>query len=53
MSIIVGSMFYNMPEDTSSFFGREVLLFFTILLNTVLGAFEVRCHWHMITPFSS
>ena len=40
ISIILGSMFYNMPDDTSSFFGRGVLLFFTILTNTFLAAFE-------------
>jgi ABC-type multidrug transport system ATPase subunit/ABC-type multidrug transport system permease subunit len=40
ISIILGSMFYNMPADTSSFFGRGVLLFFTVLTNTFLGAFE-------------
>ena len=33
-------MIYNMPDDTSSFFGREVLLFFTILTNTFLAAFK-------------
>jgi ATP-binding cassette subfamily G (WHITE) protein 2 (PDR) len=42
MSIILGSMFYHLPEDSSSFYGRGVLLFFTVLLNTFLGAFEVR-----------
>jgi hypothetical protein len=41
-SLILGSMFYNMPQDTSSFFGRAVLLFFTSLINTTLAAFEVR-----------
>jgi ATP-binding cassette subfamily G (WHITE) protein 2 (PDR) len=41
ISIVLGSMFYNMPENTSSFFGRGVLLFFTSLLNTTLAAFEV------------
>lgn len=41
LSLILGSMFYNMSEDTDSFFGRGALLFFTILLNTFLGAFEV------------
>lgn len=40
VSIILGSMFYNMPERTSSFFGRGVLLFFTILTNTFLASFE-------------
>ena len=42
ISIILGSMFYDMPEDTNSFFGRGVLLFFTSLVNTTLAAFEVR-----------
>ena len=32
-------MFYNMPDDTSSFFGRGTLLFFTILTNTFLASF--------------
>ena len=41
MAIIIGSLFYNLPNDTSSFFGRGVLLFFTILTNAFLGAFEV------------
>lgn len=40
VSIILGTLFYNMPDDTSSFFGRGVLLFFTILTNTFLAAFE-------------
>ena len=40
VSIILGSLFYNMPDDSSSFFGRGVLLFFTILTNTFLAAFE-------------
>ncbi|KAH8651482.1 ABC-2 type transporter-domain-containing protein [Tricladium varicosporioides] len=40
ISIILGSIFYNMPEDTSSFFGRGVLVFFTILTNSFTGAFE-------------
>ncbi|KAI0890676.1 BcatrD protein [Annulohypoxylon maeteangense] len=44
-SIILGSMFYNMPRDTSSFFGRTVLLFFTSLVNTTLAAFESVALW--------
>lgn len=40
ISTILGSMFYNLPDDTSSFFGRGVLLFFTILTNTLLASFE-------------
>lgn len=41
VAIIIGSLFYNLPNDTNSFFGRGVLLFFTILTNAFLGAFEV------------
>lgn len=40
ISIILGSIFYNMQEDSNSFFGRGVLIFFTVLTNTFLGAFE-------------
>jgi hypothetical protein len=40
LSIILGTMFYGMPEDTSSFYGRGILIFFTTLTNTFLGAFE-------------
>ncbi|KAI0114413.1 BcatrD protein [Nemania sp. FL0031] len=44
-SLILGSMFYNMQQDTSSFFGRGVLLFFTSLINTTLAAFESVALW--------
>lgn len=43
-SIILGSMFYNLPEDTDSFFGRGVLLFITVFLNTSLAGFEVSSY---------
>lgn len=48
ISIILGSMFYNMPENTNSFLGRSVLIFFGVLLNSNLGAFEAGLlsnHW--------
>ncbi|TGO64532.1 hypothetical protein BOTNAR_0087g00120 [Botryotinia narcissicola] len=45
ISIILGSMFYNLAEDTSSFYGRGVLIFFTVLTNTFLGAFEGVVLW--------
>lgn len=35
-------MCFDLKEDTSSMYGRGVLLFFTVVLNTFLGAFEVR-----------
>ncbi|KAK4225246.1 ABC-2 type transporter-domain-containing protein [Podospora fimiseda] len=45
MSIILGSMFYNMAPDTNSFYGRGVLVFFITLTNTFLGAFEAVALW--------
>ncbi|ROV87435.1 hypothetical protein VSDG_09837 [Cytospora chrysosperma] len=45
ISIILGSMFYDMSEDTNSFFGRGALLFFTSLVNTTLAAFESVAIW--------
>ena len=41
MAIIIGSVFYNLPSDTSSFFQRGVLLFFAILLNAFASFLEV------------
>lgn len=40
VSVILGTIFFNMPDSTSSFFGRGVLVFFTILTNSFLGAYE-------------
>ncbi|KAJ4368375.1 Multidrug resistance protein [Neocucurbitaria cava] len=47
ISLILGSMFYNMAEDTNSFFGRGVLLFITIFLNTSLAGFECIAIWEI------
>ena len=41
MALIVGSLFYNLSEDTSSFFVRGSLLFFAVLLNAFGSALEV------------
>ena len=41
MAIIVGSAFYNLPNDTSSFYSRGALLFFAILLNAFGSFLEV------------
>ena len=40
ISVVLGSMFYNLPSDSDSFFAREVLIFFVLLNSTFLGAFE-------------
>ena len=41
MSLIVGSVFYNLGQDTSSFFQRGALLFFACLMNAFASALEV------------
>jgi hypothetical protein len=39
--LIIGSVFYQLPEDTSSFYSRGALLFFAVLLNAFSSALEV------------
>ncbi|KAJ9113738.1 ABC multidrug transporter afr2 [Naganishia adeliensis] len=41
MALIVSSVFFNLPADTSSFFSRGSLLFFAILLNAFGSALEI------------
>lgn len=42
MAIVMGSAFYNLSETTSSFQSRSILLFYSIMINSCLPAFEVR-----------
>ncbi|KAL2857306.1 putative multidrug resistance ABC transporter [Aspergillus pseudoustus] len=46
VSLILASMFYNLQEDTNSFFQRSALLFFAILINA-LG-----CGLEMLTLYA-
>ncbi|KAB8079584.1 ABC-2 type transporter-domain-containing protein [Aspergillus leporis] len=41
MALIIGSVFYNLKEDTSSFYSRGALLFFAVLLNAFSSALEI------------
>jgi ATP-binding cassette subfamily G (WHITE) protein 2 (PDR) len=41
MALVIGSVFYNLPDDTSSFYARGALLFFAVLLNAFSSALEV------------
>jgi len=41
ISLILGSVFYNLKEDTSTFYSRGALLFFAILMNAFSSALEV------------
>ena len=41
IALIIGSVFYNLPDNTASFYSRGALLFFAILLNAFSSALEV------------
>jgi pleiotropic drug resistance (PDR) family protein len=41
MALIIGSVFYQLPDDTSSFYSRGALLFFAVLLNAFSSALEI------------
>ncbi|UKZ87088.1 ZEB2-regulated ABC transporter 1 [Trichoderma asperellum] len=41
MSLIIGSVYYNLSEDASSFFQRGSLLFFACLMNAFASALEI------------
>ncbi|KAL4953269.1 ABC-2 type transporter-domain-containing protein [Aspergillus filifer] len=41
LSLILGSVFYNMPGDTTSFYSRGVLLFYAVLLSAFSSALEI------------
>ena len=41
MALVIGSVFYNLADDTNSFFERGALLFFAILMNAFGSALEI------------
>ncbi|PLB43646.1 ABC transporter CDR4 [Aspergillus steynii IBT 23096] len=41
MSLIIGSIFFNLPENTTSFYSRSALLFFAVLLNAFSSSLEI------------
>lgn len=43
MALIIGSVFYNLPENSGSFYSRGVLLFYAVLMNAFSSALEVCC----------
>jgi ATP-binding cassette subfamily G (WHITE) protein 2 (PDR) len=42
MALIIGSMFYNSPNTTDSFFQKGGVLFFAILLNALIAITEIN-----------
>ena len=53
MGLIVSSIFYDLPKDTSSFYNRSALIFFAILMNAFSSILEVGfypfCMQHAFT----
>ncbi|KAJ7057874.1 ABC-2 type transporter-domain-containing protein [Mycena amicta] len=41
LSLLISSVFYNLPATTSSFYSRGALLFFAILVNAFSSALEI------------
>lgn len=40
-ALVIGSVFYNLPDNTNSFYERGALLFFAILMNAFGSALEI------------
>lgn len=41
ISVVVGSVYYNLSEDTDAMDKRAVLLFFSLMINAYAPAFDV------------
>ena len=41
IALVLGSIFYNLPESAASFYSRGALLFVTVLFNALTSALEV------------
>jgi ABC-type multidrug transport system ATPase subunit/ABC-type multidrug transport system permease subunit len=42
MALIIGSIYFGTPDDTSSFFAKGAVLFFAILLNALIAITEIN-----------
>ncbi len=41
IALVLGSIFYDLPDSADSFYGRGALLFVTVLFNALTSALEV------------
>ncbi|KAF2852399.1 ABC transporter-like protein [Plenodomus tracheiphilus IPT5] len=41
MALVIGSVFYNLPDDTGSLYSRGALLFFAVLLAALASVMEI------------
>lgn len=49
MALVLGSMFYDLKEDSSTFYYRGGTIFFSLLFNAFASQLEVSCHY-LILP---
>jgi len=49
ISLVLGSIFFNLPDSTASFYGRDALLFVVVLFNALTSALEVFCPSHVLS----
>jgi ATP-binding cassette subfamily G (WHITE) protein 2 (PDR) len=45
MSLIISSIFFNLPSTTASFYSRGALLFFAVLMNAFASVLEIMTLW--------
>ncbi|KAF2119900.1 pleiotropic drug resistance protein, ABC superfamily [Lophiotrema nucula] len=45
ISLVVGSVYYNLGEDTDALDKRAVLVFFSLMINAYAPAFEIMAMW--------
>ncbi len=53
ISVVLGSVFYGLPDTAESLNSRCTLLFFSILFNALKSALEVRLHSRQMPILSS
>jgi hypothetical protein len=52
MALVIGSVFYNLPNETGALYSRGALLFFAILMAAFQSALEVsETHEHLSGDF--
>lgn len=45
VALVIGSMFYNIPEDTSGFFSKGGAIFFSVLFNIIVNFAEISAQF--------